>query len=167
DTDSARYGSLILNHKVFMSVGHDEYWSGPQRANVEAARDAGVNLAFFSGNEVFWKTRWQASIDSSATSFRTLVCYKESKDNAPTDPLDAAPTWTWTGTWRDNRFSPPADGGRPENAMSGTGYMNDRTNVDLGISMTVPAVNSNLRFWRNTTVAHLQPGQTATLGQYL
>ena len=25
--------------------------------NVEAARDAGVNLAFFSGNEVFWKTR--------------------------------------------------------------------------------------------------------------
>ena len=25
-----------------MSVGHDEYWSGPERANVEAARDAGV-----------------------------------------------------------------------------------------------------------------------------
>ena len=37
-----------------------------QRANVEAARDAGVNLAFFSGNEVFWKTRWENSIDGSA-----------------------------------------------------------------------------------------------------
>ena len=24
-----------------------------------SARDAGVNLAFFSGNEVFWKTRWE------------------------------------------------------------------------------------------------------------
>src|SRR5207237_3702556 len=51
DVDSDRNGSLIKNHNVFMSVGHDEYWSGGQRANVEAARDAGVNLAFFSGNE--------------------------------------------------------------------------------------------------------------------
>ena len=34
-------GSLLLNHKTFLSVGHDEYWSGQQRANVEAARDAG------------------------------------------------------------------------------------------------------------------------------
>ena len=53
--------------RSFLSVGHDEYWSGAQRANVEAARDAGVNLAFFSGNEVFWKTRWENSIDGSAT----------------------------------------------------------------------------------------------------
>ena len=35
-------GAEILEHKVFLSVGHDEYWSGGQRANVEAARDAGV-----------------------------------------------------------------------------------------------------------------------------
>ena len=26
----------------------------------------------------------------------------------------------WTGTWRDARFSPPADGGRPENGLTGT-----------------------------------------------
>ena len=39
----------LLEHEAFLSVGHDEYWSGTQRANVEAARDAGVNLAFFSG----------------------------------------------------------------------------------------------------------------------
>ena len=37
-------------------------------ANVEAARDAGVNLAFFSGNEVFWKTRWEP-IDGSNTPY--------------------------------------------------------------------------------------------------
>ena len=49
--DSDRRGSEILDHKTFLSVGHDEYWSAGQRANVEAARDAGVNLAFFSGNE--------------------------------------------------------------------------------------------------------------------
>ena len=47
--------SLLKNHKVFLSVGHDEYWSGAQRANVEAARDAGVNLQFLSGNEMYWQ----------------------------------------------------------------------------------------------------------------
>ena len=62
--------------------------TGPatQRANVEAARDAGVNLAFFSGNEVFWKTRWENSIDGSSTPYRTLVCYKETHADAKIDP---------------------------------------------------------------------------------
>ncbi len=63
DMDSDRFGNLIRNHKLFLSVGHDEYWSGQQRTNVETARNNGVNLAFFSGNEVFWKTRWENSID--------------------------------------------------------------------------------------------------------
>ena len=76
------------NHKVFLSVGHDEYWSGEQRANVEAARNAGVHLAFFSGNEVFWKTRWENSIDGSGTPYRTLVCYKETHAGAKIDPAD-------------------------------------------------------------------------------
>ena len=71
--DTAAAAPSSLKHKTFLSVGHDEYWSGGQRANVEAARDAGVNLAFFSGNEVFWKTRWEPSIDGSATPYRTLV----------------------------------------------------------------------------------------------
>ena len=65
--DAARSGNLITNHKFYLSVGHDEYWSAPKRASVEAARDAGVNLAFFSGNEVFWKTRWENSIEASHT----------------------------------------------------------------------------------------------------
>lgn len=51
--DGARSPALMLNHKIILTAGHDEYWSGPLRTNVEAARDAGVNLAFFAGNEVF------------------------------------------------------------------------------------------------------------------
>jgi methionine-rich copper-binding protein CopC len=159
DVDSDRNGALIKNHKSFLSVGHDEYWSGGQRANVEAARDAGVNMAFFSGNEVFWKTRWETSIDSSGTPYRTLVSYKESKAGAKIDPAAV-----WTGTWRDNRFSPPYDGGRPENSLSGVMYMNDRTSVEIGIPMQVPAADGKLRFWRNTSVANLAAGQTATIG---
>ena len=84
---------------------------------VQAARDAGVNLAFFSGNEVFWKTRWEDSIDGSGTPMRTLVTYKETNHDEPLDP--AFDDGVWTGTWRDARFSPPADGGRPEIPRSG------------------------------------------------
>jgi hypothetical protein len=56
--DVERYSSLVMNHKVFLSVGHDEYWSQGRRDAVTAARDAGVHLAFFSGNEIYWKIRW-------------------------------------------------------------------------------------------------------------
>jgi phosphodiesterase/alkaline phosphatase D-like protein len=156
--DTERRGALITNHKTFMSVGHDEYWSGTQRANVEAARDAGVNMAFFSGNEVFWKTRWENSISSPATSYRTLVCYKETHANAVIDPLDPP---TWTGTWRDPRFSPPADGGRPENALTGTIFLVNSGTPTLGVS--VPEADGKMRFWRNTTVATQSAGATATL----
>ena len=154
--DSHRAGALLRNHKVFLSVGHDEYWSGGQRANVTAARDAGVHLAFFSGNEVFWKTRWEPSIDGSNTANRTLVCYKETHANAKIDPSPE-----WTGTWRDPRFSPPSDGGRPENGLAGTIFMANDTGVPYSIS--VPAADGKMRFWRNTSVASLAAGQTATL----
>ena len=93
---------------MFLSVGHDEYWSGPQRANVEAARDAGVNLAFFSGNEVFWKTRWENSIDGSGTAAPDARHLQGDPGQRQDRPRRAE----WTGTWRDPRFSPPADGGR-------------------------------------------------------
>ena len=81
-----------------MSSGHDEYWSGNEVANVKAALAAGVNLAFFSGNEIFWKTRWGPSQDGSNTPYRTLTTYKETHFNAPTDPQDPP---TWTGAWAD------------------------------------------------------------------
>jgi hypothetical protein len=155
DVDTDRFGNELLEHKVFLSVGHDEYWSGAQRANVEAARDNGVNLAFFSGNEVYWKTRWENSIDGNNTPYRTLVCYKETWANAKIDPLPDV----WTGTWRDPRFSPPADGGRPENGLTGTMF----TVQDHYGSITVPALQGQSRFWRNTSVAALSPGQVATL----
>src|SRR5262252_8983531 len=157
--DTDRGGATLANkrHRVFLSVGHDEYWSGSQRTNVENARAAGVNLAFFSGNEVFWKTRWEASIDGTNTPFRTLVSYKETHANAKIDPQDPP---TWTGTWRDPRFSPPADGGRPENALSGTIFMVNCCRAD---SIVVPAEDGQMRFWRNTSVATQSAGTSVTL----
>ena len=157
--DTDRSGPTILTptkHKVFLSVGHDEYWSGAQRANVEAARAAGLHMAFFSANEVFWKTRWESSIDASATPYRTLVCYKETHANAVIDPAD--PT-VWTGTWRP-AFQPARRRGRPENSLTGQLFL---VNDGDTTAITVPAAEGKMRFWRNTTVATLGTGAVATM----
>ncbi|HEX7285213.1 MAG TPA: N,N-dimethylformamidase beta subunit family domain-containing protein [Candidatus Angelobacter sp.] len=167
--DSARNGALLKNHKLYMSVGHDEYASGPKRTNIEAARDSGVNLAFFSGNEFFWKTRWENSVDGTNTPFRTLVCYKETLGpnsnpaaTAAVDPLDPP---TWTGTWRDPAKSPPADGGRPENALTGQLFRVNGPGTDnTNLSIKVPAAMGKLRFWRNApNVSTQAAGATWTL----
>jgi hypothetical protein len=139
---------------VLTNTGHDEYWSASEVTNETAARNAGVNLAFFSGNEVYWKTRFAA--DAAGEAGRTLITYKESLDSAQTDPND--PT-TWTGEWADPRFSPPDDGGLPGNALTGQLWtVNEGT-----YAIQVPAAYSKLRVWRNTGVASLQPDQTVTL----
>jgi Domain of unknown function (DUF4082)/Bacterial Ig-like domain/Bacterial Ig domain len=146
DVDADRFGSLIKRHRVFLSVGHDEYWSVGERAAVEAARDAGTNLAFFSGNEVYWQTRWENSMDASNTPYRTLVCYKETWHDDKIDPSS-----TWTGTFRDPRFSPPSNGGRPENALTGQLFMSNSDDLAL----QVPAAQGKLRFWRETGLDRL------------
>ena len=149
-------GALLKNHKIFISSAHDEYWSPGQRTNVAAALAAGVNLAFFSGNEMFWKTRWGPSIDGSNTPYRTLTSYKETHYNAQVDPQDPP---TWTGAWADPRFSPPGDGGRPANALTGQQFLVNSGTVDL----KVPSQYSKVRFWRNTAVANLASGSSITL----
>jgi Domain of unknown function (DUF4082)/Bacterial Ig-like domain/Bacterial Ig domain len=151
---SSQGASLIEQHKVLLAAGHDEYWSAAEVANVTTARNAGVNLAFFTGNEVYWKTR--LATDAAGEKLRTLISYKESLDSAQTDPADPP---TWTGAWDDPRFSPPADGGKPQNALTGQLWT---VNAGTG-AVTVPYQYAALRFWRNTSVASLQPGQTATL----
>ena len=153
--DSARRGEEIRKHRLFLSVGHDEYWSLEQRQHVEAARDAGVHLTFFSGNEVFWKTRWEPSIDGEQVPHRTLVTYKETHDNAKIDPVADV----WTGTWRDSRpFNP--EGPQPENALTGTIFT---VNAWRNDPLIVPAKYAALRFWRNTEVAKLKPGERAVM----
>ena len=161
DVDCDRHGALIMNNKVWLAVGHDEYWSAGARAAVTAARDAGVHLAFFSGNEVYWKTRYEPSIDPSATPYRTLVCYKEGTMGelacgGKCDPLANV----WTGLWRDGcPPTPPNDGCAPENALTGQISWNGSTGA-----IQVPDTYKDVRLWRNTEVATLGSGQTATLG---
>ena len=128
--DTDRRGNLLTNHKVFLSVGHDEYWCGAQRANVEAARDAGVEPDV---------PQWQRDLledalravrrTRAAPPYRTLVSYKETWSNAKIDP-----STEWTGTWRDPRFAPPTKGGgRPENGLTGTAYMSNFSDLPVTV----------------------------------
>lgn len=154
NVDTDRNGSLITRHKVFMSVGHDEYWSGTARANVEAARNAGKHLAFFSGNEIYWKTRWEAS---NGETHRTLVCYKEGTQGENVCNGECDPSPEWTGLWRDGCNVTSNGGCRPENALSGQISWTEASGP-----ITVPATYKNLRFWRNTSVASLSNSSTAS-----
>ncbi|MGI8666438.1 MAG: DUF4082 domain-containing protein [Jatrophihabitans sp.] len=150
--DTDRYGPLLKNHKVFLSIGHDEYWSLPQRLNVEAARDAGVNLMFLSGNEVYWHVRYEPSIDGSNTPYRTIVDYKDTWENAPFDPAAEQ-----TATFRDPRFAAAPGGSNPENGLTGTMYM-----VNTAASpITVTQAQGKLRIWRNTALANMSGSSTA------
>lgn len=172
--DTDRLGADYLKkYESFLSVGHDEYWSGEQRYNVEEARDDGVNLLFWSGNEVYWKTRWETSF-VDGQEYRTLVCYKETwavQDPAagPDDYYDLDPTDIWTGTWRDDRFignplagseeDRPTLSGQPdlcncaENSLTGQLFGPDATG-EFGGALDVPADYSVLRVWRDTDIAN-------------
>ncbi len=59
----------LLGHGVDVISGHSEYWSLEQMKGFLAARDAGVDVASFSGNTAYWKVRYE-------DGGRTLVCYK-------------------------------------------------------------------------------------------
>ena len=103
--------NLLLSHKAFLSVGHDEYWSWQMRDNVERARDAGVNLAFFSGNTSYWQVRYENSVVNNVPG-RTMVGYKTSWAQ---DPI--TPDYLKTNNFR---FAPV---NRPETAMIGVMYV--------------------------------------------
>jgi hypothetical protein len=156
--DTDRFGSALTNHRVFLSVGHDEYWSSAQRANVAAARDAGVNLQFLSGNEMYWHVRYEPSADPSATPYRTQVSYKETWGNAKIDPAAE-----WTGTWRDPRFASQTNGaGRPENGLTGSMFMSNFSDLPV----TVTAEQGKTRLWRNTSLSSLAVGSSAALAPH-
>lgn len=113
DTDNRP--ATLLSHKALLSVGHDEYWSWEMRNNVEAARDAGVNIGFFGGNDAYWQVRYEKS--SSGIENRVLVGYKQYLQQDPyyssSDPNKRKRT---TGLFRRNIVN------RPEQVMIGTMY---------------------------------------------
>jgi hypothetical protein len=117
DIDTHTNVNPLTNHRVFLSVGHDEYWTHGMRDNVTNAISQGVNAAFFSANTAYWQIRLEPN--SLGTPNRVQVTYKDSSTfNSPPgpDPQYGVNNSIVTTRWRD------APVNLPENSFMGVMY---------------------------------------------
>ena len=133
DVDTHERPAELLNHKAFLSVGHDEYWSGTMRDAVESAISNNVNAGFFTANTCYWQIRFEPN--SSGVPNRTIVGYKESASKADPYAIDADPSNDKfvTTQWR---LSPV---NRPEAAMIGVQYVFSPIDTDIKIDNVTSA----------------------------
>lgn len=103
--DLHRDPNLLAPYKLFLSVGHDEYYSSAMYDALENFRGSGGNLGFFSGNSIFWQVRFDGN---------TMVCYKD----IDLDPWYPAYPESVTINWRQ----PPLE--RPEGFLMGVQFDN-------------------------------------------
>ena len=99
-------------YRLFLSVGHDEYWSAPMRDRVEDFITAGGNAVFFSGNTAFWQVRMEDPTPQGPAG--TMVGFKGQFKNDPV--FDTERVAELTSMWSDHLI------GRPENHMTGVSF---------------------------------------------
>jgi hypothetical protein len=121
NVDVHRDAQLVAAHPVFLSVGHDEYWSARMRDHVEQARDHGAtSLAFFSGNVGYWQIRMDPAKSGDADT--TITCFKD----AATDPFASTPDLHLTTVrWDDPLIA------RSEQGLGGLSLQDFGINADL------------------------------------
>ena len=116
DMDLHAKPDLLVGQEGLISVGHDEYWTGEMFTAAEQARDAGVDLAFFGANDVYWQVRMEPS--AAGVPDRIMVAYRE----ADLDPIKDG---SRTVLFRDLP--------RPEQPLIGQMWpTNDYTGMTLG-----------------------------------
>jgi hypothetical protein len=121
NVDVHRDASLVAKHPVFVSVGHDEYWSQAMRDHVEDARDHGAtSLALLSGNVSYWQVRLVPA--KSGAPDATITCHKD----AASDPLSATADVHRTTV----RFGDPLLA-RGEEGLGGLAFQDYGINADL------------------------------------
>ena len=96
---------LLDGCRLYLSVGHDEYWSWAMRDAVERFIEAGGNVAFLSGNTCYWQVRLEGS---------RMVCYKHRFAEDPVYGTDRAQLTTTI--WSDPIV------GRPETTLTGVSF---------------------------------------------
>jgi hypothetical protein len=105
--DLEQHPEVLDGHRLYLSVGHDEYWSWGMRDAVEGFTAAGGNAAFFSGNTCYWQVRF-------SDDHRAMTCFKYGADD---DPVVGTPQERFlTGAWIDRRI------GRPEASTTGLSF---------------------------------------------
>jgi hypothetical protein len=79
---------LLSPYNLFVSVGHDEYYSKEMFDALEHFVDAGGNLAFLSANTLWWQVRFE-------NDNQTVVCFKDAR----LDPLNGVDNARVTVNW--------------------------------------------------------------------
>ncbi len=111
-TDLDADPSVLAGYDLVLSVGHDEYWSAPQRAAVEAHVERGGAFVSWSGNTMFWQVRIERTPSSTDPGSTVMVCHKyrahlddpvladghpELMSGMWADPVVARPEWSFLG----------------------------------------------------------------------
>jgi len=108
NADLEHHPEILDNAHLYLSVGHDEYWSKGMRDTVEAFVARGGNAAFFSGNTSLWQVRLEGPDRD------VMVGYKGFYKN---DPLMGTNREAEVTTfWSDVIVA------RPENHMTGVSF---------------------------------------------
>jgi len=103
-TDLEAHPHLLDDRRMFVSVGHDEYWSWGMRDRLDEFTASGGNAAIFGGNTCCWQVRF-------GDERRTMTAFKYRADEDPV--LGTADERTLSGLWSDRRV------GRPETSTTG------------------------------------------------
>jgi hypothetical protein len=108
NADLEDHPEVLDGAHLYLSVGHDEYWSKGMRDTVEAFIAGGGNAAFFSGNTSLWQVRLEGDDRDVMVGYKGFF-----KD----DPL--------MGTQREaevTTFFSDVVVARPENHMTGVSF---------------------------------------------
>ena len=124
DIDHHANPALLSNHRAYLSVGHNEYWSMEMRESLVSALANGLSLGFFSANTLYWRVRFESSWDGNPD--RTMVSYKY--DAPAHDPLYNTNPQLATVRFRDPRLN------LPEAALVGVEYFADPIQADIVVS---------------------------------
>lgn len=99
----------INNYRLFISLGHDEYWSTPMRNTLQAFIDAGGNALFWSSDSIYYQTREEDNGD-------VMLSYKLYEYCQQHDPLFGVNDSLVTTWWA----KPPVN--NPETKIAGLSY---------------------------------------------
>jgi hypothetical protein len=74
DVDVDRSPGILLNHRLAISIGHDEYWSSGQRDAWDRALGHSTNIAALGANAAYWQVNYESSHRTVAriNQFRAL-----------------------------------------------------------------------------------------------
>ena len=124
NADLEQHPEVLRDAQLYLSVGHDEYWSKGMRDTVESFISRGGNAAFLSGNTSLWQVRLEGDDHDVVVGYKGFF---------KSDPM--------MGTERESEvttFWSDVVVARPENHMTGVtftrgGYHRIGKNVPAGL----------------------------------